>query len=77
MTQYCPVQSLKVDNKPQKTLNVLQYQIFLTIKVEIQLDLFKINDCHGNHEHPLSLILRVRGPKEQLRKFQRDRTKCF
>ena len=36
VTQYCPVQSLKVDNKPQKTLNVLQYQTFLTIKVEIQ-----------------------------------------
>ena len=31
--------------------------VFLTEKVGIQLDLFKINGCLGNREHPLSLIL--------------------
>ena len=42
----------------------IQNLVFLTKKVEIQLDLFKIFGCHGNHETPLSLIVALGGPNE-------------
>ena len=59
MTQLCPIKRLKVGKKPKTTYYMrLQYQKCSTYQyeLEIQLNLFKINGCHGNHEHPTSLI---------------------